>query len=694
MKSYSSSLGLLDIITALVCASAFNMAVAQTSDDLLVAGNRHLVEIRGHVFDPKEFQYRIDKASSVKKVPDGVYLVQFNSALNIDEIEEIKQKYGFALNRYVSGNTYIERLNAISNFTLRSDVRFRSIVPYMSDFRVSKNFDALTIDDNKSPNKALLIVAFPWANKNDLKTQIKDLGFEILTIVDEPNYEILRVVVDAFSYKDAKKLASLNNVELIEPLGMISTNSSNAQWVNQTNIEGDRRLWDEFGLLGQGQIIGIIDTPIDIKHCFFKDNENGNVVGPNHRKVVKIRNKAKSPPDSHGTFVAGVAAGEDFNKPSDGGKGSRNRHNGNAPKARLSYGNKDDFPEGNKFGTHSFYGYLRAAHEDGARIHNNSWDNPSLLGYSQLSSDLDRFAWEHETDVVLIAPKNLDSLHPPATSKNGVVVNASNNGPDHQDRFAAGVKEFSFDKRRKPDLLAPGSTIVSADYDTPCGVDYRTGASSFAAPSVAAMAALVRQYFIEGWYPSGEASSILHEPSGALVKAVLLNSTVDMKPLGYPDPGGSGEGWGRLLLDNSLYFKGDNRKLKIWDVKHSVGLNKNEDSNTHEFSVTGTHEPLKITLHWTEPPARSRSASPTSNNLDLVVTDKHGNSYYGNDIVTGIGESRIGTAPVDKVNTTEMVLISVPKEGIYTIKVVATEIGCLCNKPGQGYALVVTGDVK
>lgn len=47
-----------------------------------------------------------------------------------------------------------------------------------------------------------------------------------------------------------------------------------------------------------------------------------------------------------------------------------------------------------------------------------------------------------------------------------------------------------------------------------------------AAPIVAGSAALVRQYFIEGWYPTGAAvSSSGFIPSGALIKAVLLGES-------------------------------------------------------------------------------------------------------------------------------------------------------------------------
>ena len=51
-----------------------------------------------------------------------------------------------------------------------------------------------------------------------------------------------------------------------------------------------------------------------------------------------------------------------------------------------------------------------------------------------------------------------------------------------------------------------------------------------ATPIAAGSAALIQQYFQEGWYPTG-AKSLLHQwkPSGALMKAVLLGAASNMQ---------------------------------------------------------------------------------------------------------------------------------------------------------------------
>ena len=126
-----------------------------------------------------------------------------------------------------------------------------------------------------------------------------------------------------------------------------------------------------------------------------------------------------------------------------------------------------------------------------------------------------------------------------------------------------------------------------------------------ACPAIAGSAALVRQYYMEGFHPSGAATPAdAFTPTGALLRATLLNGTVDMTGIdGYPS---NEEGWGRLLLENVLHFAGDGRGLLAWDVRHSDGL-LTSDSLDFDFEVAGT-APLKVTLAFTDAPAAENAA--------------------------------------------------------------------------------------
>jgi hypothetical protein len=194
---------------------------------------------------------------------------------------------------------------------------------------------------------------------------------------------------------------------------------------------------------------------------------------------------------------------------------------------------------------------------------------------------------------------------------------------------------------------------------------------------------LVRQYFVEGFYPSGtkQAADAL-VPSGALLKAVLVNSAVDMTGVaGYPS---DTEGMGRVLLDGALYFAGDTRRLAVLDdPRNAAGLLTGE-STSYELDVFASTEPLEVTLAFTEPPAALNAALATVNDLDLEVLSPTGVTYRGNVFAGG---ASVPGGVADARNNLETVVLASPPTGVYTVRVRANAV----NQGTQGFALVATG---
>eukprot|EP00698_Gefionella_okellyi_P001688 TRINITY_DN11571_c0_g1_i4.p1 TRINITY_DN11571_c0_g1~~TRINITY_DN11571_c0_g1_i4.p1 ORF type:complete len:183 (+),score=25.90 TRINITY_DN11571_c0_g1_i4:717-1265(+) len=136
----------------------------------------------------------------------------------------------------------------------------------------------------------------------------------------------------------------------------------------------------------------------------------------------------------------------------------------------------------------------------------------------------------------------------------------------------------TFEQRTKPDVTSPGASVRSAHYQAgnsgvdACATTVLSG-TSMAAPGVAGAAALIRQYFESGFYPSGSATSVdRRNPSGALVKAMLINSgkpsdlafwtsgsNTFLKPATSDDQGFNG----RVQLDNVLLFSSNPVKLFV-----------------------------------------------------------------------------------------------------------------------------------
>ncbi len=662
-------------------------ATGQAATQSASTPSANTIELRGLRFDPLAAPANLKNALSMPK-DDAlrVWVVQFTRPATKAELKLLGADYGLSLQRALPGNAYIERLDGAAIKRVQQLPYFRWAGPYIAEFRLSPQIGKRKFVSERRlamPDVTLVVVAFPWADLSLLSNAVSNAGFEVLRTIDEQKYGIKRLIVRVGSHDDAKTLSTLDGIEVIEELGDITLNNQTTQWVNQTNLNNSRTIWAQ-GLQGEQQIIGHIDGVVDMANCFFRDDTD-NTIRPSHRKVVGLRNAAAESFNDHGTFSAANAMGEDVNN--DAGAAAPNVNNGNAPRARLTHGNLSDLSLAG--GSVSFYNYLSQAHGDGAFIHTNSWDDKSTSAYTQLSADLDDFTWDNEMDLVIIGPDNNGTIRPPDSAKNALVVNATQQAPN-QGSFSSGITQFSLDGRRKPDLMAPGANIVSADGGTPCGTRTTRG-TSFAAPSVAGMAALVRQYYTEGWYPTGtRRPDHAFVPTGALMKATLLNGTVDAANIvGNPDSGGTGEGWGRLLLENSLFFVGDPVNLRVWDVPHSGGL-WNSETQSHVFNVATVGQPLRITLVWTEPPAAADSATPVINDLNLRVTDPDGNVYSGNDINTNNGTSNLNGGVLDTLNNVEMVLLPNPVVGEYTIDVIGATV--VQGKPFQGYAVVATAD--
>jgi hypothetical protein len=349
-----------------------------------------------------------------------------------------------------------------------------------------------------------------------------------------------------------------------------------------------------------------------------------------------------------------------------------------AYQAKISHSNKADVTGfGNT--TSNLAEYLQYAHDDSARVHTNSWGDDGTTQYTTWARDIDLFSRMNEDALVGFAVTNTATLRTPENAKNCLAVGATRDTPDQDQHYSGGTGP-TIDGRRKPEIYAPGRSTVSAS-TAPCGTTSSSG-TSMACPAVMGAAALVRQYYEEGWYPSGFANpEDAFTPTGALVKATLLSATVDMSQIaGYPS---NQEGWGRLLIDDALYFFGDDRGLQLWDIRHAEGMVTDE---VREFQID-THGAgtTRVTLVFTDEPATVGAAYAPVNDLDLEVTDGVV-TYFGNAIVDGV--STVEGAP-DPLNNVEVAILPGFVPTTYTVRVRARQV---VGDP-QGFALIVTGDL-
>lgn len=502
--------------------------------------------------------------------------------------------------------------------------------------------------------------------------EILDVGQDIAAI---------RVSAGAIS-----QLAELEEVLWLEEAVALRLLNDTSKWTIQSYVPEYPKIWDR-GIRGQGQLVGIGDTGLDYDMPWFHDPD-GIPIGPAHRKVVGYDPLTDDYDGNfgHGTHVACTVAGD--RTPVDGLANA----NGMAPGARLII---QDISPGEQTAVYppSDLGLLFSTpYSAGARLHTNSWGAAVNL-YETYARSTDRFLWEHKDFLAFFANGNSGdgegSVGTPATAKNVVSVGATENGVNAENVAFFSSNGPAADGRIKPTVTAPGVAIVSADSDGLKG-SFNNGTiaysgTSMATPTVAGAAALVRQYYLDGYWPSGAANAASGlAPSAALIKATLLNSAQNMTgdftdgPL--PSPG---QGWGRINLANTLHFFSDDNYLDIADVGTGLATGA---SWSQRYFATGD-QLFKVTLVWTDYPGMEGAAKTLVNDLDLQVITPDGTTYAGNVFSNGISVSG-GTA--DRLNVEEQVLIPTLQAGDYTIRVSGYNIPF----GPQPFAVVVTGAVS
>lgn len=334
-----------------------------------------------------------------------------------------------------------------------------------------------------------------------------------------------------------------------------------------------------------------------------------------------------------------------------------------------------------------------AAYRAGARIFSQSWGTSSNA-YTYLDVQVDAYMYANSEALVIFAAGNtgatgLNTVGSPALAKNGIAVGASESSIVSSGLNMTHVAFFSSlgptaDGRIKPDILAPGFRVTSAAAGTTCG-RYPAQGTSMATPVVSASAALVRQYFMDGWYPTGaKVAANSMTPSGALVKAILINSAAAMKVYHARDgtiislgsPPDNYQGFGRILLSNVLRL-GDSVSLWVDDyVPISTGA-----SHVYKFSIPSSADTstFRVTLTWTDPSSSASASTMVLHDLDLYVTsDMTGTTYYPN-----------GGTTKDSLNSVERVLVeNPPTSEVLTVYVVGASVSTTTT---QNYALVASG---
>ena len=684
----------------------------------LPRGGSHLI-LESVAFDPTRTTPDFAAVGLPEKSAGQYGLVQFAPGA-LSEKQRL-EKLGVRFFGYLPDNAFQVKLTPAATRLLSNNPAVRWFGPYLPGFKVSSRLWASSKDPNIEVTVQLFADASLDAVEEELSSQFP-MAVRTLRREDDTWPTLRFAVPDSDRAAFVAAAAALDGTAWLEPRPRVVLKNNGSLGPIQSNTPtvlgpgGTCTSCSIFnhGITGTGQIAGIADSGLDDDMCFFRysaspaDVTDAETTLPPQigtlfpeRKVIAYwvqpggtayDNNATCPNQEatsfHGTHTTGTLAGDNFATPSTATSPGIDLGDGMAPQAKILFQDIGDDTTGCLEGGDPYQMYQQAS-AGGARIHSNSYGEGQPGPYDSWDQEVDRFLFDHEEMAIFFAAGNDGSpmtIESPANAKNVVSVGALNHGNSLLvANFSSGGP--TADGRIKPDVMAPGVGISSALGDAShtsnnCSVQLLSG-TSMATPTAAGASVLLRQYFADGFYPTGAPTSAnALEASAPLVKAVLLNGTLPVGTFG-----GGTFGWGRVFLDDNLYFVGDARSLRVWNLSNSEGLTSGE---SRSFNVhVGAGQEFRATLVWFDAEGTPGAGAIVVNNLDLSVFDGT-NTYLGN-VFDASGASVTG-GTADQLNTVEHVRLPTPAAGTYTVTVTAPKV------PGngrrytdrQGFALVVS----
>ena len=588
----------------------------------------------------------------------GYYYVQAGES-NWAELKELVYQHGGQVFDYLPHNGFEARIPATEVPTINAHALM--VIPAHPAYKVDPELGTWgTIEFATDGRMQVALEFWPDQDLSEQEDVIRALDIQILETNSTARY--LRALVRA-NQQEVVALARMHGVRWIQENAIAQQRNDKSKWVIQTYNNGDTKIWDK-GIRGEGVTVGHIDGRVKESSCYF-DDPSGAAVGSNHRKIKWMG--SGSGQDSHGTHTAGSAVGD--REPVNGSTAN----NGMAPGAWLVH--QSGFPGSNSLDT-----WLNNAHNNGGRLHTNSWGNDWTTSYDNWCRDIDAYSHDNEDGLVCFAETNGSKAKNPENAKNVLAVAAaSKTNPENHGSGGVGP---TADGRRKPEVFAPGCSTTSASTAS-CGTTSMCG-TSMACPVVTGGAALIKQYFEDGWYPSG--SPIAADgftPSGALLRAMLVNSSVNMTGIsGYM---GNKEAYGRILLDNSMYFVNDARRNYVADIPHANGLNTG-DNKYFSFTLPAGKSELRLTLAFSDEPGAANASNPVVNDINLRLRAPDGTIYHGGILNTTDGTATANPTTQDAKNSIEQILLNNPQGGTYWIHVEGKNV----PSGPQGYAGVLS----
>ena len=653
----------------------------------------------------------------------SAWLVQLEGPITEDK-KEMLYEAGATIYRFHPVNTFLVRAQDPSKLASLPGVLWTG--PYHPVYRIEPALgQAPTIDPIKALNERISVRVrlFERDEKSRVIRKLEQLGAEINWAATSDEYRPDRVYFTATA-ETILAAARMREVFWVEETSTeaFPLNAETQIFMQTGNLTSGRPFW-EAGIDGSTQIVGVMDNGMDVDTILLSHTAaDAGTPGPGHRKVQAYTawgggDMTTCNGYTHGTNTSqcAVANRSDF--------GLDGNLDGVAKGARIVFQDTGAPGSCNLSTPNPMFGMWDEVRANGGHLTNGSFVTCAYGSYGVGAADLDQYGWDNRDFLAFYSGGNGGAGNAcPGTNKNHISSGGHRQHPFQSTFYGSYGPAPS--GRVGPTVLGPAcdfnggnpvpfnfntsTSIQSPDNDitgTPAGdsgITQGVCGTSFSSPYLLGVGALIRDYFEKGAWPSGAINPFdVLDPSGALVKAVLINSGDFMDSCVGCVIGGLGGsmGMGRVNLSSTLALAGDTRTVpgtRVVDRGMSVGLTTHEVFEEY-IEVLDASVPLKIVVVWVD-----QSGSTLTNDLKLTVTGPAGTqaqTYEGNLFGTGPYSLSIadGGFSNDSTNVFESVRIN-PAElvtGFWRVKIQGRNVpmGDPAYGDSQPFALIASGGI-
>lgn len=675
----------------------------------VLLANRLLITPKNRFF-PEAASGR-QKTTSRNTTP---FMVVFASPLS-DSSRELLKATGAIVRGFIPNNAILAELTPEALLKIAQLSEATTAAEFFPEDKLQPFLASLIATYPEEAQIRVTLQTFAPEDAELVASRIRASGGTVEDISTTERHGSLRAILSLGTIRPLTMLSEVHWIEERVPQKLLNDQAGISSHLNT------RTAWNTWGLTGKGQVIGHADTGLDtgVLETLHPDFQGRVKVA-----IARGRTGDASDPDGHGTHTAGSIFGS--------GSASGGQFKGMAWESELAHqsvmtssGSLGGLP----FNLNELF---QQTYDYGGRIHSDSWGSDTAGAYDAECAFADEFAWNHPDHLTIFAAGNagsdtfpsdgvvdLGSCGSPANAKNSVSVGATENdrpsgtgggtsipwgtawpsdypaepiasdlistsattSPYRQGMAAFSSRGPTQDGRIKPDVVAPGTDVIStrSSLSNPFsswGLYPRfsdrycfNGGTSMATPLIAGTAALMRQYAIE--------RAGITNPSSALIKAMLVGGARSLTPGQYgidsareipaesPNPV---EGWGQVNVADTVHP--ENRMIRLFDrLSPATG-----ETNLLTVTVLKSSVPLDIALTWIDYPSTLGASKTLVNNLDLLVLDPDGLRYYPNNQTSA-----------DTVNTVETIRIDSAKEGIWQIQIIGQQV-LYAGAPAAVYA--------